>query len=207
MLSNAQPVTAMAPAIPAVPFTGVSKLPIEFPGVTALTLTCVCRGDFAAPGAVTVTVPLAPATAVTVKLPFPVPPPGDTVMFGWLEETVQATPLPPEKPTATVCVLVTSEPDVPKFKTVRFRVSVPGVALPVCVIATLWPATVKVPLRLCGPTFEVTVHGAVLPEIDTDAQLTLDVADAGGQSLGTGVIVMLPAAPPEPALMLVVLNP
>jgi hypothetical protein len=72
-----------------------------------------------------------------VKLPLPDPPPGDTVIFGWLEEAVQATPLPPAKPTPTVCVLVKSEPEYPKFSPVRFKVSVPGDAMPLWVIATL----------------------------------------------------------------------
>jgi hypothetical protein len=53
----------------------------------------------------------------------------------------------------------------------------------------------------------LTVQGAVLFEIDMDAQLTLDDAVVGGQSPGVGVIVMLPVAPLEPALMLVVLSP
>ena len=153
------------------------------------------------------TVPLAPAAAVTVKLPAPVPPPGATVIFGWLEDTVQATPLPPAKPTTTTWELVTSDPDVPKFSTARFKVSVPGAAVGVWVIATPWPATVKVPLRLSTPALTLTVQGAVLPEIDIDAQLTLDAAVVGGQSPGVGVIAIVPEAPVEPALMLVVLKP
>ena len=74
-------------------------------------------------------------------------------------------------------------------------------------IATPWPATVKVPLRLTTPALALTVQGAVLPEIDIDAQLTLDEAVVGGQSPGVGVIVILPEAPLEAGLTLVVLNP
>ena len=77
----------------------------------------------------------------------------------------------------------------------------------VWVIATLCPATVKLPLRLCVPAFTLTVQGAALPETEIEAQLTLDVADAAGQSLGTAVIVILPEAPVGGALMVAVLNP
>jgi hypothetical protein len=128
-------------------------------------------------------------------------------MFGWLEATVQATPLPPLKPTTTFCVLVTSEPDVPKFSTWRFKVSVPGFATPVWETATACPATVNVPLRVCDPLVAVIVQGAALPEIDIEAQLTLDEAEVGGQSPGTGVIVIPPEAPADTAEMLLVLNP
>jgi hypothetical protein len=186
---------------------GVSKLPSGFAGVTAFTLTYTCRGELAAPGAVTVTVPLAPATVLTVKLPAPVPPPGATVIFDWLDETVQATPLPAAKPTTTDCALVTSDPDVPKFSTVRFKVNVPGTAEAGCVIATPWPATVKAPLRLSTPALGLTVQGAVLLEIDIDAQLTLEEPVVGRQSPGVGVIVILPEAPLEAALILVLLSP
>jgi hypothetical protein len=79
--------------------------------------------------------------------------------------------------------------------------------MPVWETATACPATVNVPVRLCDPEVEVIVQGAVLPEMDIEAQLTLDEAEAGGQSPGTGVIVILPEAPAEPALMLLVLNP
>ena len=65
----------------------------------------------------------------------------------------------------------------------------------------------KIPLRVCAPELALTVQGAVLPEIDTDAQPTFELAVVDGQSLGEGVTVMLPAAPPAPALMLVVLKP
>ena len=53
----------------------------------------------------------------------------------------------------------------------------------------------------------LTVHGAVLPEIDTDAQATFELAEVGAQSPGDDVMMMLPAAPPEPALMMVALKP
>jgi len=86
-------------------------------------------------------------------------------------------------------------------------VRVPGVALAVWVTATPWPAMVKEPLRLRRPPLAVTVQGAVLPEIEIDAQLTFETAEPGGQSPGLGVIVMLPEAPAGPALMLLVLSP
>ena len=79
--------------------------------------------------------------------------------------------------------------------------------MPVWVIATPCPAIVKTALRLCAPKLPVMAQGAALPEIEIDAQLTLDPAEVGGQSPGTGVIAMLPDAPAEPALMLFVLNP
>ena len=89
----------------------------------------------------------------------------------------------------------------------RFKVRVPGVALAVWLIATLCPATVKLPLRFWTPALALTVQGAVLPAIETEAQPTFEPADAGGQSPGSGVIVMLPEAPAGPALMLVLLSP
>jgi hypothetical protein len=79
--------------------------------------------------------------------------------------------------------------------------------MPVWFIATVWPAIVKFPLRLCEPPLALTDQGAVLPETEIDAQPTFEVADVGGQSLGIGVIVIDPAAPPAPALMLFVLKP
>jgi hypothetical protein len=54
---------------------------------------------------------------------------------------------------------------------------------------------------------ELTVQGAVLPEVDIDAQTTFDAVDVGGQPLGAAVIAIIPEAPAEPALMLLVLNP
>src|SRR5579859_2724249 len=134
-----------------------------------------------------------------MKLPAPVPPPGATEIFGWLEDTVQATPFPPAKPTTTDCGPVTSDPDVPKFSTARFKVSIPGAAVAGWVIATAWPATVKAPTRLSAPALALTVQGAVLPEIDIDAQPTLDAAVVDGQSPGVGVIAIVPEAPVQAA--------
>jgi NADH:ubiquinone oxidoreductase subunit F (NADH-binding) len=72
---------------------------------------------------------------------------------------------------------------------------------------TLCPATVKAPVRLCVLTLALTVQGALLPEMDIDAQLTFDAVDTCGQSTGTGVIVIVPEAPGGSALILFVLNP
>src|SRR5947199_8820450 len=74
-----------------------------------------------APGAVTVTVPPAPAVAVTWKLPFPVPEVGETVMFGWLAETVQLTPRLPLNVTVIDCGSVVEELLTPNFGDVRLR--------------------------------------------------------------------------------------
>src|SRR5207253_2293172 len=74
-----------------------------------------------APGAVTVTVPPAPAVAVTWKLPFPVPEVGETVMFGWLAETLQLTPRLPLNVTVIDCGSVTKELLTPNFSDVRLR--------------------------------------------------------------------------------------
>src|SRR5260370_35723433 len=94
MLSSAQPVTAIAPAMPDVPLAGVSKLPTGDPGVLAAPLTCACSDGLVARGAPTVITPLGPELTVTWKAPLPVPDPGDTVIAGWFEEAVQATPGP-----------------------------------------------------------------------------------------------------------------
>ena len=150
------------------------------------------------------TVPLAPATAVTVKLPAPVQP-GDIVILGWLDETVQATPLPAAKPTTTDCGLVTSDPDVPKFSTERFKVSVPGsvAAAPDCEMLAVLPPIVRFPLRARELGLAFTDQEAIVPATDTEAQLTPELADAGEQSTGLGVTVMLPVPPVEPTLELV----
>src|SRR5206468_2848239 len=81
-------------------------------------------------GAVTVTVPLAPAVAVTWKVPLPAPEEGETVIFGWLEETVQLTPRLPLNATVIDCGSVTKEPLTPNFSDVRLR-DIVGVVLPV----------------------------------------------------------------------------
>ena len=97
-----------------------------------------------APGAVTVTVPLAPAVAVTWKLPFPVPEVGETVMFGWLAETLQLTPRLPLNVTVIDCGSVTKELLTPNFSDVRLRDMV--VVAPV-------PNSPKTPTPVVVPTY------------------------------------------------------
>src|SRR5712671_5054116 len=94
-LSSAQPVTGIAPATPAVLSAGVSKLPKRLPIAAFATFTWIVCGEFDAAGAVMVTIPLGPATAVTVIVALPVPDVVDTVMFDWLEEAVHPAPLVP----------------------------------------------------------------------------------------------------------------
>jgi hypothetical protein len=53
---------------------------------------------------------------VTWKLPFPVPEEGETMMFGWLEETVQLTPVPPLNETVIDCGSVIKELLTPKLR-------------------------------------------------------------------------------------------
>ncbi len=115
MLSNAQPVTPIAPVTPVVLFIGVSKLPNGAAGVTLVTLTWICCGDPVAP--VEVTVMMAPAVpppdggvAVTWNVPLPVPEAGETVTLGRSEATAQPTLSPPDMLTVTVCGLVIKEP-------------------------------------------------------------------------------------------------
>ena len=71
---------------------------------------------------------------------------------------------------------------------------------------TVWPPMVKLPLRFCELELAVTDHGAVFPETETDAQLTPELAAAAGQSLGLGVMPILPLDPPAPTFTLLVLN-
>jgi hypothetical protein len=52
----------------------------------------------------------------------------------------------------------------------------------------------------------LTTQVALVPDIDIDAQLTLDETDAA-QLVTSGVTVMAPEAPTEPALILLTLNP
>jgi hypothetical protein len=125
-------------------------------------------------------------------------------MFGWLDEAVQATPLPAAKPTTTDCELVTSDPEVPKFNTLRFRVSVPGVAAaaPDCVMPAVFPPIVKFPLRAWELGLALTDQDAIVPATDTEAQATPELAADAGQSTGLAVTVMLPAPPAAPTLKL-----
>jgi hypothetical protein len=108
MLSRAQPVTGIAPAIPVVLFAGVSKLPYGGAAGALLTFTWICWGEPGEPAAVTVIVPPGPALAVTWMLPLPLPEVGKTVIFDALEDAVQFPGVPLRKFTATVCVLVIS---------------------------------------------------------------------------------------------------
>ena len=61
---------------------------------------------------------------------------------------------------------------------------------------------VKLPLRLRELAFALMIHDAVVPETDTAAQPTPELAAAGEQSTGLGVIAMLPAPPAEPTATL-----
>ena len=62
---------------------------------------------------------------------------------------------------------------------------------------------VKVPARPIELGLAVTDQDAVLPEIETEAQPTPELAPAPEQSRGVGVTMIFPAPPAEPALTLV----
>ena|ERR1700726_492623 len=72
------------------------------------------------PGTVTVTAPLAPATAETWNVPLPIPELGVTVMLEWSDIAVQAAFGMVGMVTKIVCGLVINEPLIPKFSTFRF---------------------------------------------------------------------------------------
>ena len=63
---------------------------------------------------------------------------------------------------------------------------------------TVWVPMVKLPPRLSELGLALTDQDALLPEIDTEAQLTPELAPAAGQSGGLGVTTILPAPPAEP---------
>jgi hypothetical protein len=61
---------------------------------------------------------------------------------------------------------------------------------------------VKLPVRLCELELAPTDQKAVLPDTNTDAQFTFDVAAIEGQEAGVAVIARLPDEPLEPTLTL-----
>ena len=63
------------------------------------------------------------------------------------------------------------------------------------------PPIVKLPARLNELGFAVTDQDALLPEIDTEAQLTPELATAAEQSTGLGVMPIIAAPPAEPTFM------
>src|SRR5437016_4185432 len=103
MLSNAQPVTGIAPTTPVVPSIGVSKLPNGSVDATLATFTWMVCGELIAPAAATVTIPLDPGAAEIWNVPVPTPDPGFTAMLEWSEVAVQATLTPPLMVTRMVC--------------------------------------------------------------------------------------------------------
>ena len=62
---------------------------------------------------------------------------------------------------------------------------------------TLCPAIVKLPPRVSELGFALTDQDALLPKIDTEAQLTPELAVAVAQSAGLGVTAIFPAPPAE----------
>jgi hypothetical protein len=62
---------------------------------------------------------------------------------------------------------------------------------------------VRFPERASELGLALTHHEAVVPETETEAQLTPELAAAGAQSNGLGVTVILPDPEAEPALTLV----
>jgi hypothetical protein len=60
----------------------------------------------------------------------------------------------------------------------------------------------KLPVRLCELELALTDQEAVLPDTNTDAQFTFEVAASDGQEIGAAVIARLPNEPLEPTLTL-----
>ena len=65
-------------------------------------------------------------------------------------------------------------------------------------MVTVWPPAVNVPLRLCALGLAVTDQVTVLPLMPTEIQDVTLFTAAVGQSLGTGVTLMLPEPAPAP---------
>lgn len=89
------------------------------------------------------------------------------------------------------------DPETPKFNEVRLNANVGLTAVPACAKGMLCPATEKFPLRPCDAEFAVTDQAALVADADIDAQPTLELAAGTGQSLGDGVIPMLPVDPED----------
>ena len=66
----------------------------------------------------------------------------------------------------------------------------------------LLPPMVRLPDRASELGLALAAQDAVLPETDTEAQLTPELADAAEQSDGLGVMAIVPADPPDPTLRL-----
>jgi hypothetical protein len=71
---------------------------------------------------------------------------------------------------------------------------------PLCETGTFCAPMVKLPLRLCELEFALTDQEAVLPDTNTDAQFTFEVAASDGQEAGVAVIARFPVEPLEPTL-------
>ena len=65
---------------------------------------------------------------------------------------------------------------------------------------TLLPPMLRLPDRASELGLALADQEAVLPETDTEAQLTPELADAAGQSDGLGVMAIVPDDPPDPTL-------
>ncbi len=131
----------------------------------------------------------------------PVPDPGETVVFGWLEEAVQPRPAP-ENVTVIVCALVTRDPAVPKLSEERLSDMVDVAPTPLCETVTFCGPMIKFPVRLCELEFALTDQDAVPPDTNTDAQFTFEAAASDGQETGFAVIARFPDEPLEPTLTL-----
>jgi hypothetical protein len=59
-------------------------------------------------------------------------------------------------------------------------------------MVTRRPASLKDPTRHWEPGLAVTAQLTLLPKVEADAQLRLELVDAGGQSVGVGVTVIVP---------------
>jgi hypothetical protein len=126
----------------------------------------------------------------------PDPDPGETAMFGWLEDAVHARP-GPANVTVTVWALVTNDPAVPKLSEERLKDIVEDAPAAPCATGTLIGPMVKAPVRVCELELALTDHEAVLADTNTDAQFTLDVAASDGQEAGLGVMARFPDPPLE----------
>jgi hypothetical protein len=78
-------------------------------------------------------------------------------------------------------------------------------ALADCEIGTVWPATFKEPLLLCGLVLAATAQFTVLPETEAVAHGTLEIA-VTGQLDGVGVTDTVPEEAVLPKFRLATLS-
>ena len=101
---------------------------------------------------------------------------GETIMFGCVEDAVQLEPGPPANVTVTDCGGADPMPLTMNVRELGNTDRVPETTVPDCNIDTAWSAICKDPVLLSEEALAVTDQLTLVPETDTVAQATFELA-------------------------------